>query len=386
MSIRRGFLLATLILVFGAALWWRNLFAQEPPSRPTSPAQERIVLLRCLMKNYRDPVVTDTVPILEGWMKEDPDSFVRYKAIELRGMIAYEHEKKVCPLSVAQALLDKEADPREAAELAASLLKEFPPEVIAVVLTAAKNADADMRGKAMQVVALVADRNKEARTVLAAARNDKEFGIRHNAHAAWFKLTDDLDIFLPYCLQIQVEFGNLPPPPADSSEKVKRERFSKQLMRAGVLRLVHQQGEQRTEKVASLIFDQFKNETPLIRRCAAAFIAYLADDTLKVPRKAKAVKDGTTFDEEKRDDFELEHVYSLKLITRLSELNIDKKLLQLERDDGDQEVRETAAAARKKWSALHTEIPAIEKILSDPKLRKKLEERDARGSKSETDR
>ncbi len=364
MSIRKAFLLAVpiLSLALGAAAWKLKPFAKRPqPSRPPSSVEERVGLLRCLSELCRSPAVTHAVPTLERWIQEDPDADVRQKAVEVRGLIAYEHENKVCPLSVARALLDREANVRGAAGNVAGLCKEFPPAVVPALLEATAHEDASVRSDAILALGKVASRNETARAAIEAARDDKDFGVRHNAHCQWFQLTGDLDNFVPYCLRIQAEYSNLPLLPPDGSEGAKAERCMKQLMQRGTLHGLARQAEERPDKVAKLTLHYLGGGTPVMRRGAATFVGSLAEDALTARREAGDLAEGPAPGGGKQDDRGLPNVLgpldSPRLLARLAELKVEEALLRLVRTDDDAEVRETATAAVKKWAALQKGRP-----------------------------
>lgn len=311
-----------------------------------------MTLLRSLIKGHKNTTTRETIPIIERWMKEDPDYLVRYKAIELRGLIALEHENKVCPLCVALALFDKDVNVLEAVVSVTGLMKEFSPEVIATVLAAAKTEGTERRFNVLMVVGLIADRSEEARNVISNARSDTDFRIRYNANGTWFRVTGDLDGLIRHCLRIQAEFSNLPLAQSGSTDG--EQLYLKQVMLFGVQRKLQQQGEEETDKVASAILECSASESPLLRRGTAIFIGFLADAALKARGKTGKSKESN---QPADNYFSNEPLDSSKLLARLSELGIEGALLKLERSDSDAEVREAARDSLKKWSALKMQTP-----------------------------
>jgi hypothetical protein len=361
-----------LLLALSMLLWWRHSFpdrAQKP--RPQAPAEERLEVLACLDDLCKQPAVTRSIPTVERWMKDDPDTHVRWRATELRCLIAHYHEDGVCPPSVVRTLFDEDREMHGAAETYSGLFKEVSPEAMDLLLTALAQGDRDVRRGALSLLDCAAARDDRARRAIRDAREDKDFGVRHNAHCNWFKLTGDLDDLLPYCLRVQVEYGDLPPVPPGSSEEAARERCSKELMQTGTFDLLQRQGEERTDEVAKALLRHLEGDTPILRQGAAVFLGAVSDENINARRKARGlsasrpVHSSARFSEEQVSEEQAgrgrpagaQVLGSPKLLARLSELKVEEALHK--REDGDQEqaVREAAAAALKSWSALQEEGP-----------------------------
>jgi len=365
MSIRKVLLFAVpiLLLALGLWLWWLKPFADRSQKlRPQASAEERLEVLDCLSHLSEQIGVTRSIPLIERWMKEDPDPRVRWRATEARCLIAHHHENGACPPSVARTLFDEDRELRGALETYSGLFKEVPPETTEVLLTAAAQGDPAVRRGAILLLGQAAERDDRARRAIDAAREDKDFEVRHNAYCAWFKVTGDLEAFVPYCLRIQVDYRNLPLLPPSSPEEAKRQRASKQLMQMAAFTVLQQQGEERTDEVAKLILRYIDDSTPIMRRGAAVFVSLVADNTIFVRRQARGLLKGVPTREGRQDEPErppagLKPLASPKLLARLTELKVEEALHKLEGEDQDQAVREVAADALRSWAALQEERP-----------------------------
>jgi hypothetical protein len=329
--------------------------------RPPSSAEERLAVLRCLSELHRQRAVSQMVPTLEQWMKDDPDADVRQKAVEVRGLIAVEHEDKVCPLSVAQALFDKEENVHQSASLVACLFKKYPPPVMATLLKAATHTDAEVRNHAIGILAEPAKRDKAARAAIGTARNDPDFHVRHNAHCGWYALTGDLESFVPHCLRTQAEYSNMPPLPPESSERAQMQHCTKRFIQTSTLEALQRRGEEHPDEVAKSILRHLQSSKQVLRRGAAALVGSLAADAQAVRRQARRpdgkLAPGLGEQRTPKRPNGTEALDSPKLLARLSEMNVEAILRTLARTDAEEAVRKSAAAALEKWSALQKPRP-----------------------------
>jgi hypothetical protein len=362
MTIRKSLILtaAALLIALGLGAWWLNRTPTKP--KPEVPPEERLAVLKCLLDLSDQPAVMQSVPFVERWMKADPDPEVRWKAIELRCVMAKRHENGVCPPSVAQALFDGDRSVRESVGSYSGLFKEVSPEATEILLTAAANREARVRLGAIGLLGPAAKHDDRARRAIHDAREDKDFNVRHNAECSWFELTGSLDDFVPYCLRVQAEYSNLPPCPPGSAEEAESEHALKQLMQAGTFELLQGKGEERTDEMAKLVLTHLRDNTPVIRQGAALFVSYLADEAINARLKSRgllptrpthstaAFRRASTAGEPKPSGAAQPYVPP-KLITRLSESKVEETLRKLVDEDENQAVREAARAALDGWGA-----------------------------------
>jgi HEAT repeat protein len=339
--------------------------AQAGKLGPSNSREQRLAALEWLLKRCSRPAALQVMPAVERCIRHDPDGKVRTKAVETLGMTAYQPRKKICPLAVLEALFDKDADVRNIAMGVSGMYKQFAPGALPLLFKAAAGKNPDLRGYALFLLSLADGKNPQVQKVIRAARDDKDFRVRHDAHLAWFRITGKLDDLLPYSLGVLAAFRSEPLDPKNS-EAGKQERIHKNLIQIGILGHLWHLGEERTDEVAKSLVAHLDAKEPGVRRGAVMFIEFLVGAAMVKPQPnilpflspsrsapppdlspllpyLEKEKPGKAIDKKPPPPPEL--------LVRIEQLGVEKKLRQMQERDPDPAVRRAAAAAVKRWEA-----------------------------------
>jgi hypothetical protein len=317
---------------------------------PETPRDQRLAAIRWILKESARPAAVKAVPAVERCVKHDADKEIRYRAVEALGMIAYHQKPRVCPLAVAEALLDKDPEVRATTSGVTELFKEFAPGCVDVFLKCARHDDATVREDSFILLALAAPKDEKVLATIRAGRDDPDALARHNAHVALFNATDKLDEFAAYCLRARGEFLDEPAPGPQASEEAKLKRFATNLISLGILSRLTELGEERTDEVAKAVLAGFDDKKAVARRGSASFTGAVAE--LFVARRDGKPHPALDLvkDKERR-------AAPPKLLARLRASGVEVRLRKLRDDDPDRAVREAAGEALRQLAAAGEKKP-----------------------------
>jgi HEAT repeats len=349
----------TLALLTGGPAEDDEFSARVAMLSPDTPRDERLAAVRWILKQCARPAATKAVPAVERCAKHDADAEVRYRAVEALGMIAYQQRPRVCPLAVAEALLDKDADVRGITSGVTGLFKEFAPGSVDVFLKCARHDDANVRAVSFSLLALAAPKDEKVLATIRAGRDDPDATVRNNAHGALFLVTGKLDELAAYCLRVRAEFLDEPVPGPDAPDKAKQDRFRKNLIVLGTTTRLMELGEEQPDDVAKAVLAGLADKAPVTRRGSASFAGAVAE-------LFAARRDGTPHDHlivvpitepgDPKKDKGRRDVPS-KLLVRLRESGVEDRLRKVRDDDPDRAVRDAAAEALKQLAAAKAKKP-----------------------------
>ncbi|MBV9125013.1 MAG: hypothetical protein JO112_16790, partial [Planctomycetes bacterium] len=248
---------------------WSPARAQEAPRDDPFPAQVqkltpghareiRLEALDWMLHSGYRPKSDQALRAVEHCVKQDPDPEVRAKAVEVLGMTAYQHQPRVCPLAVLEALLDPDADVRNIAMGCSGMYREFAPGAREVLLKATRHEAPGVRSHALLLLAEIAPRDAGVVQIIRAAQNDKDFDVRCDAHFALFRITGKLEDVVPYYLRMTAECRAEPSP---RTEAEKEERTRKVLRCLGALNLLSDLGEKRPDELAKFLLEMLKDQS-----------------------------------------------------------------------------------------------------------------------------
>lgn len=188
---------------------------------------DRVAAIKWVLRHYKATALLPALPQLEAAARGDGPGEVRGMAVLAAGKIAHTHGRP-CPPVVFDLLGDEDAGPY-ASMLALPLFDPLPPEGVAALVKYATGPNPRHREGGTFLLAEHARHSPEAVKVIRAAREDKDFWVRHAGHLGVFRVTDKLDDLLPYLLRFQAESWGKPELPPDAADAEKAERARRNL-------------------------------------------------------------------------------------------------------------------------------------------------------------
>ena len=312
--------------------------------------RDRLAAVRWFEKHLKDEAVRQAVPALERSVKEDPDVDVRYWAVQCVAVIAY-HRKEPCPLTVVEAMLDRDLQVRIIASAVAGLFNKFPPGARPILLRCMRSDDFEDRSGAVILLPLVGRRDEGVLRAVQRATRDKNFTVRHNARIALFKLTDKLDDIVPYCVSAQVELEAAREVPGESEEK-KLERSRKWMIRLMCLIKIGQLLESRPGECGKLLTKLLRDPSPRTRKGAALTCELLA----------RLARTNSSQTETKRDAVPEDAVKMCRPAVAVLRQKMGAVLKDLADHDPDRGVRDAARAALRELTPVQKSLPPRRRV------------------------
>jgi HEAT repeat protein len=207
------------------------------------------------------------IPALERCIRADPETKVREAAVECLALIA-QKQQVPCPLSIVEAMLDKEEFVSQAAVALADQFKRFAPGSVKVLLRCARSDNPRLRGNCLTTLARAGGKDREVLEALEKAKQDKSFGIHHNAHCALFQANDNLEEFLTYLIRLQEDPEGVLGQVDTNSETGKQEMTTQNLVRISAALLVIGWSDQRADDLAPALLKLLRSPSPILRRGA----------------------------------------------------------------------------------------------------------------------
>jgi HEAT repeat protein len=330
--------------------------AQIARLTPTASRDDRLRVAEWLTSNARSKHAPLGMPALEKLVRKDPDAEVRAKSVAALLLIANAHEKP-CPLALVEALRDPHEDVRVNA--AVGLFKQFEPGAVAVLLDGTGDKIPDVRSDCVMLLATVAPKDPKALAAIERAKADSNSNVRHSAHCARFKATDDLPEFLAYFIRLREDSASIKDrhPPGSEEEKHEQARFNLYQIGSAV-RLV-EWSNQRPAELATALVKLLDDKSAIMRRGAASLVGATAKKVeldpmplwKNIPEALRPVIDPTVG--AKKEGPPEPSPAALKL----RELKVEDKLRELRDKDPDESVRIAAIIALKRLD----EVPVRKK-------------------------
>ena len=312
-------------------------------------AAERLEAIKWLTARAESIHASLAVPGLERCLKTDPDAEVRGQAVQCRAMIAAKRNES-CPLSVVEAMLDKDESVSQLAATCGELFKTFSPGSSEILLRCTKSKNAVLRSGCLTLLARAGGKEKNVVEAIRQARKDKSFAVRHSAHVALFQTTDDLPEYLTYFIRLQEDpegaLGRL----EGDADDVNRERVTLELARLGSATLIAKWSDDRPSELASALVKLLGDPTPAMRRGAARLIGAASQ---KIDQKS-----GTEPSKGRKRTRQPE---PSSAVPYFQKLNAMSRLRELAENDIDATVRNAAGAAMKTLAAVQP-IPKLPRL------------------------
>lgn len=306
------------------------------------------------------------LPALERCVRDADEMEVRRDAVLVLALIAKRRDKP-CPLSVVEALLDKEDEVRWQAGASTALFQAFAPGSVEVLLRCARSENAGLRGDSLLILARAAGKDRKVLDTIEKAKQDRAFEVRHSAHCALFRATDRLDEFLLYILRVREDPDAVLRPAPEDAELRKRERAMRNLFLIGSSMQLIEWSEKRADELAPLLMKSLEDKSPVLRRGAANLIGATA---VKVDLPASGKLEGDWFsklapylekdvlpDPLKKDTPTEKRPQKSRVATRLEKLQADSRLRKMRDNDPDRSVREAARFALDRLASVQEKKP-----------------------------
>src|SRR5262249_9546617 len=156
------------------------------------------------------------LPEVERAAAKDPSGDVRSRAVMTAARIADAHGKP-CPRVVLDALRDEDTR-----DYAGHVIEELRTPLSAAdrrrVVEYATSPARDSRLKGVMLLVAPAVHTPEMLKVVRTLTTDPDRQVRHNAYCALFKVTKNLDDFLPHVMWLHAEWAEAPEPGPGASE------------------------------------------------------------------------------------------------------------------------------------------------------------------------
>lgn len=230
-------------------------------ARPPHPKKVRVAALKKLAEvGNNDP--KRTIAALTPLAHEKDDE-IRELAVSAIGVSGF--NRLPCPMAVVKALRDPVKPVRNAAAQIIFAYEQFPKKALPLLLSAAKSKDVNVRASIPSALRHVGGKAPKVLATFKHLLSDSELSVRNNAHAAYFQLTDDMDVYVSHLLHITVDRGKRPKP-RTAAQKQQRE-FEDLLAIVGAMKL-YELTRRRPKDLAKALIGHLSDPQPAIRRCA----------------------------------------------------------------------------------------------------------------------
>jgi hypothetical protein len=320
--------------------------AQAKRLDPANPAAERLAAVQWLKRHLAAKNASLAVPALAQCIRKDADAKVRDAAVEALALIA-QQRREPCPLAVVEAILDPDDYVSQTADGYATLFTSFAPGCVDVLLRCAAAEKVLLRGNCLFHLAVAAGKDPRVLQVLEKAKGEKSFWVRHNAHAAFFRATDNLEVFLTYLVRLREDPDGVLGKVDANSDDGKRERAARNLALIGSGARIVEWSDERADGLARALLQLLTDRSPLVRRGAARLVGITAVKTAPtdfrwqewLDRDKKAVKPRGPSQPS-------------RVAEQLRKSNVEKRLRELRDSDPDQAVRRAAATALEQFAGV----------------------------------
>jgi hypothetical protein len=332
---------------------------------PANTVLVRLEALKWLKGHCGAKNAAQAIPMVEQCIRADPEAIVRNAAVEGLASLARKRQEP-CPLAIIEAMLDKDEMVSQTADLNAGHFKRFAPGCVEVLLRCARSANANLRGSSLLHLAHAGGKDGRGLEAIEKAKDDKSFGVRHNAHCALFQANNNLQEFLTYLIRLQEDPAGVLGPVDTKSEDGKRELTVRNLAVLGSAAIVIEWSEDRAPDLAAALMKLLADPSPKIRRGAARLIGAsaakveLADidwKTLLEPL-ADADKWKKLLEPLADADKSQKPLQRSKAAVQFEKLKIAARLRELRDNDPDQRVRQAARTALERLAAVLEKAPS----------------------------
>jgi len=292
------------------------------------------------------------IPALEHLIRKDPDEKIRDEALLAISKVARK-QGKPCPLVLLEAVLDDDVGVRQSAGTVSEFFTTYAPGAVPVLLRGVWSEDAGIRSDCLRLLACAGPRDQVVLAVIETAMHDRIFQVRHNAHCAKFRATNNLGEFLGWLVRLQEdEEGVLYPLPEEKDLRA-QERTVRNLAVIGSATLIIEWCDKRPDELAAALLQLLDSKSPLVRRGAARLIG-AAFVKVNPPQPGKS---GDDFSRQalsylyhdtkspKTGDETGRRAEKSKAGVCLEKLNVRDRLAKLSADDMDPAVRRAARDA-----------------------------------------
>jgi hypothetical protein len=307
-----------------------------------SPKDERLDALKWLTVYARAKNATLAVPALERCIRTDPEPSLRKWAVDVLATIA-KTQSAPCPLALVEAMFDKDEEVRTIASAWLTMFKTYADGSVAVLMRGAESDNELQRGSCLLFLAQIDGKNKQVLAVIEKRKNDKHFSVRHDAHIAEFRATDDLERFVIYHIRLLHDPDGALPKIDKDTEVGKQEITYRNLARVGGAMQKIDWSESRPDQYAQVLLKVLKNSSPLLRRGAVRDIGVT---TRKVKLEPLNLRDLLP-DEQKVEPDPLAEKSKVAIV--LAKMKADQRLRELRDNDPDENVRAAARVALERW-------------------------------------
>lgn len=301
------------------------------------PKASRTEVVRKL-RDIKGPEGLKAVPSLARLL-EDKDAEIREEAITAIGTITYLN-KQPCPVALVKSLFDGNADVRLTACTYVGVFEKYPAEARALLLRALEHTDANVRSTAIHPLARVWGKEKEVLAAVKKATKDKNLSVRHNAYAALWSISQDLDLVLPHWLQAVEGMADLKPEVELATQEAKFEQASATLIGLGSAVKLFELTAERPADLAKALLKLLADDSPIIRRAAARTLGAMAVDPKQTTPLLKDLPPDSP-------GLKLPVVDHKKVKAILKDLEVDAAVRKLLADP-DEKVRANAETALKR--------------------------------------
>lgn len=172
---------------------------------------------------------------------------------------------KEFPIELAPVLKHSDPDVRQTAVIGIASVKPFPKQYIPLLIEATKSRNIAVRREAPIAIGKAVGNTPEARAVIEPMFKDEELSVRHNAHVAHFRSTDDMAEWVPHLLKMT---ANRPPRPRDPTPKEKQHGDLQKLLAIACVFEIYNLVQTRADEVAKHLLDNIDHKDLEIQLCA----------------------------------------------------------------------------------------------------------------------
>jgi hypothetical protein len=229
--------------------------------RPAQPKRVRLAALKKLAQ-IGNKDTKRMIAALTPYAREK-DAEIREAAVFAIGGAGFNGGP--CPLIVIQALNDPDKSVRTAAATYVGIYERYPKRGLPLLLAAATSKDVNVREAIPAALQHADGKSPKVRATLKHMLSDPELGVRNNAHAAFFQLTNDVHVYVSHLLQITVYRGKRQKP--QTAAQKRRRDLEDLLATLGAMKF-YELTRRRPKDLATALIGHLSHSKPAIRKCA----------------------------------------------------------------------------------------------------------------------